>query len=343
MKTEPKGTTSFTPPADELLPAQGPQKTAEPYGERARRREAVEQVKGKGPPLGGAPPIPPGKLQQLVGGGGMPSPSFEDDGPPDVKPPDQPARPIVPGIGSAYAVNQAMAQGEIDAPVSMSQAKEMGLGGSVRKGQPLSEESVQALRATKNSMEIDQDTTSRMEQAERQIVDDGKKDSSLTVPFDFDSIMRAQNPLMNDNRKKVIESRLEDMSLDDMIMKREIQQVIPIVPDRFVLTLRTFNQRELLWILSYLYEFPGSPVHNEQLLNTFKLVLSVVAINGKLLPDHRKNVGEMKEDVDRDQFTKKMFHIASFPVQMVADIGVQCNWFNDRINKLLTYENVKNG
>jgi hypothetical protein len=47
--------------------------------------------------------------------------------------------------------------------------------------------------------------------------------------------------------------------------------------------------------------------------------------------------------VERDKFEEKMFHVAAYPVQVIADMGAQCNWFNDRVNKLFSVERLKNG
>jgi hypothetical protein len=95
--------------------------------------------------------------------------------------------------------------------------------------------------------------------------------------------------------------------------------------------------------MQYLYEFPGSDRYQEELFNTLKLVCSVVAINGAVLPDHRDDVGNRGEHVDRKKFEDKLYHIQALPVQLLADIGVQCTWFNDRVQKLFTIENLKNG
>ena len=49
------------------------------------------------------------------------------------------------------------------------------------------------------------------------------------------------------------------------------------------------------------------------------------------------------EDVDKDQFINKMSIISSWPVQLIADAGIQCNWFNDRVNSLFNEGILKNG
>jgi len=342
-KIEDKGVTQFTPTAEDLAPDQGPQKTADSYASRQKKREAVDSVKGKGGPLGGAPPIPEGKLQSLVPDT-RPQPDFGEVPEEVVNDEfDIPVRPQVGGVGSGYEVNQAMARGETDGPISMAEARSRGMG-TIKEPKPLSDESIEALNAAKAEMDS---TKKRMEDAERGFVDDARDSSSksASLPFDLEQLFQQQNQnvLINEGRRKAIESRLDPLSIEDMITKRGLQQTVIIVPDKLDVTLRTFTQKEHIWILQYIYEYPGSQAYNEQLLDTFKMVLSLVAINGARLPDHRKNVGSTSEEVDRELFEKKMGHVANLPVQLIADIGVQCNWFNDRVNQLFTYENVKNG
>jgi hypothetical protein len=108
-------------------------------------------------------------------------------------------------------------------------------------------------------------------------------------------------------------------------------------------SLRTFSQRENLWILKYLYDFPGSSLYVQELINTCRLVCSLVAINGSYLPDHRQDAGTATEKILKEDFEKKFFHVASFPVQLVADLSVQAMWFQDRVDKLFTVDALKNG
>ena len=81
----------------------------------------------------------------------------------------------------------------------------------------------------------------------------------------------------------------------------------------------------------------------EELLNTCKMVCSVVAINGGLLHEHRVNVGKSNESVDQASFEKKLNQLVGFPVHIIADISVQWAWFNERVNNLFKVADIKNG
>ena len=335
--------TSFTPPAEEVHEQV---KTAASYSARMKQgKAATSSLKGKGKPLGGTAPIPEGKMAKLTGQGGMAQPSFgeEEAKPEEVKekefrvPKEPPPQAGVGGVGSAYDVNQAMARGETNGPVSLREAKE---GDFKKKKKPISDETLQALEVTKQSMdkggepeeeEVD-DTKEALDAADRDIAG---RDPGL----DFGAIMGARNTLMGTERKKRIEDRLEPLDISEMISKREVQQEIPIIPNKLHVTLRTYSQKEYLFCLRYFYEFPGSAAYVEELLNTCKMVCSIEAINGAHLPGHLDKDG----DVDRDAFQKKYHHVTSFPINLLADFSVQCIWFGDRVSDLFGLDNLKNG
>jgi len=325
----------------------GPIKTAASYGERARsRQQATQAIKKGGKPLGGAPPIPSEKLHKLADGM-VPKPNFGSEEEQLTEIPRTPKEPPpdFKGVGSAYRVNQEMAKGNVDRPVSMKEAKEMTA--ETRKEpeaqKSLSPDTVAALEEAKR--QADSAPTISVEEREEDLENADKEIADGDSGFDMDyaGIAEARGILLSKKRKKVIEERLEPLDIADMIMKREIQQTIPVIPAKLNYTMRTFNQHEHLFCLQYVFDMRGSQVYAEELLNTCKLVCSLVAINGAQLPEHRKDVGTAKETIDKVAFEKKMFHVASFPTQMIADISVQAIWFTERVNKLFSLDEIKNG
>lgn len=161
--------------------------------------------------------------------------------------------------------------------------------------------------------------------------------------MDFGALGDIRSTLMSQHRRDAIEKRLKPLDIGDMVMKRELQQTIPIIPGQLECTLRTFSQRENLWILKYIFNFPGSALYIQELINTCRLVCGLVALNGSYFPDHRKNAGQATEEIIKEDFEKKFFHVTSLPVQLVADLSVQSMWFQDRIDKLFTVDTLKNG
>lgn len=349
-----------------------PDPVARTYAARARERMIGNQLpaeflKQKKVPLGHAPPLPKDKMEAIAGMR-LPQPAFE--GPPQNTKVTQPPPPPVQGVGSAYEVNRAMAEGRLDRPVSLREANKM----EQNKRQPLSPETVQAIQMANENMraqdlaagkpvedqKAEQEIASAMkapapaispapagtrelDEAEKVIVEDRPSDDR-PMPFDLGGdVSDIRSKLMNPARRKKIESRLSELDLADMILKREISQDVPIVPGKLSIRLRTFTQKENLWCLQYIFDFPGSALYTRELLSTCQIVCSLVSINGAMLPDHRSNVGQPNETIDRAAFEKKKDAIAAFPVQIISDISVQLIWFQDRVSNLFGLETLKNG
>jgi len=364
-----------TPATNEFNPdinkSPTPDPVARTYAARARERLVGNQLpadflKTKKVPLGHAPPLPKGKMEAIAGMR-MPQPAFEEPSPEatTTRPP-----PPMQGVGAAYEVNRAMAEGRLDRPVSLREANKM-----EQNKKPLSPETVQAIQMANENMraqsQVDggkpvedqraeqevasaikaqapvtnpaQTSPRELDDAEKVIVEDRPSDDR-PMPFDLGGdVSDIRSKLMNPARRKKIESRLSELDLADMILKREISQDIPIVPAKLAIQLRTFTQKENLWCLQYIFDFPGSALYTRELLSTCQIVCSLVSINGRLLPDHRDNVGQPNETIDRKAFEKKKDAIAAFPVQIISDISVQLIWFQDRVSNLFGLEILKNG
>jgi hypothetical protein len=359
-KTGPKTVMQLGPSVDEVragaagedLPVeeQKPITTAASYSKRIKaRQQATASLKGRGKPLGGAPPIEPEKAAAIAATM-APRPSFgqeeqaRDVDPQEFRVPQEPPQSLG-GVGSAFDVNQKIARGEVDRPVSLREAKNM----SKAKQQPakLSQESVDGLEQAQAQIQEEEQAQVQppdlVDPTEAELAAAEEEMLHRETPFDYENIVKQQTMLVSQERKEAIESRLSELDIADMITKREIVQDIPIIAGKLIYTLRTFNQHEHLFCLQYVYENPGSVTYAEEFLNTCKLVCALVAVNGARLPDHRKGVGTIAEEIDKDLFQKKMFHVASFPIQIIADLSIQAIWFNQRVNQLLGVENLKNG
>ncbi len=302
---------------------------AKPYAERVREQQKqLDSLKGQGMPLGGADPIPQGHLPRRP----MPQMDYEDE-----KVPIEPQEPPV-GVGAGYGVNQAMVGAERPLTLREAQAR----AASQAKQGPISRETQQLLEQAQAASEAEQaevgsTVQDKLDEAEKEAMEDQEFD------FDFAAIAAAQNSLMDPKRKKAIEGRLEPLDITDLITQREIVQDVEVIPGKLGFTFRTLSQRENIWCMKYVYDFPGSPRYVETLFDTAKLACVIVALNGKPLPDHRRDIGQKTEDVDPEQFKNKMGIISSWPVQLIADAGIQCNWFNDRVNSLFNEGILKNG
>jgi len=346
----------------------GPIQSAAAYGSRVRARQAqTAALKKPRAPLGGAPPLDPEKMKTLAEGL-MPRPDFGTDAPERDEPVESQARkPFEPpeemsGVGSAYHVNREMAKGNVDRPVSLKGARRMVKEAQEKKGigqtKQLSSESLEALQRVKEAAEEDMEINARgideddEDDGSPHLGDDGTKeeldkatDAMLggSAMFDFAGISEATRGLTSKKRRKEIEKGLKPLNIGDMVVKREIVQNVPIIPNQLIYTFRTFNQSEHLFCLQYVYENPGSAVYAEELLNTCKLVCALVAVNEAPLPDHRDHQGTDKEVVSKEKFEKKMHHVASLPTPLVADLSLNIMWFMDRVNNLFSADTIKNG
>lgn len=364
-----KGVTTLAPPPEPSGPVV---QSAAAYSQRVQaRRQATQAVKGGRMPLGGAPPIPEGKLKPLADAAriaNMPQPNFGMGPPPKdeelkerwappPKPPQAPAKPPqLQGVGAAYPVNQALSTGQLERPASMKEAKGGNLPMQEAK-KPVSPATAellhqhhQASQAAAQEPPRPPPTTdpkkSQLADAEKELAEGNQQSEDQQVLFpDFDILRRAAGPFESEERKKIIEGRLTPMNFSDLITKKEIQQEVTIIPDQFSLGFRTVQEKEHLFTLQYLYEKTGatSAVYTEELFSVLKLACSIVSVNGSFLPDHRKNVGLAGEETDRDLFIKKLDIILGFPTPILADMGVQHNWFHDRVNKLFSVDKLKNG
>jgi len=336
---------SFGPGVDEVrerlnnpvVTTNEPIKSASQYSQRVKERlQQTQSLKREKVPLGGAEPIPPGKLAALT----MPKPSFDTKVDNELPPPIN-KQEMIQGMGSAYPINQALSKGEIKRPVSMREAQQMG--GVTSKG--LSDETVEGLKKIQEQQQKQdkEEPVAPAEESQNNELVEAEKDIASTPPIDFAALIGARNELFTEERRKRIEDRLKPLDIADMITQREIKQTVPVIPGKFEIMLRTFNQIENLFCLRHVGEYQGTGAYQEELLNTFKVVCGVVAINGSLLPEHRKNIGQKDEDVDTKMFKEKLHSLSAFPVQLMADLSVQNIWFQRRVEKLFSWENLKNG
>jgi len=369
-----QATNEFDPAVNVVMADPSVRTYADKARARARGRASSNVLKKSTTQLGHGPPISQEKARQIANlvGGGMAQPNFTEEPEATLPPVPPQSQPPPQGVGASYEVNKAMAEGRTDGPVSMREAKRLEDEAKARaKGHqggkaPLSPETVQALQmATNNASQEDASAQAEvaeamreasraepsgegpLDKAERSIVEDRQTDApdvdDRPLPFDFEGIGGIRNKLMSKSRRETIEARLGSLDISDMIMKREIQQVVPVVPGKLELTFRTMSQKEGLWILQYIFDFPGSTLYTQELLSTCRLVASVIAINGKYLPEHREGVGQSGESVSKEGFKKKMEALSSFPIQFIADMSVQLIWFEDRVNDLFGLDALKNG
>lgn len=167
----------------------------------------------------------------------------------------------------------------------------------------------------------------------------------LFSQFDFaDSRGQVERILDNKKRRQEIESRCQPMDLEDLLMKDEVQQVVPIVPEKFEAKFRSITPIESLYLKSLMAK---EVIQTDQYLaekyNLFLLTCSILSINGNPFPDHRRIKPDGSFEVDDKLFQEKLGYVMRKSGYVIADLGVNYMWFDIRVRRLLNPEDLKNG
>jgi len=160
--------------------------------------------------------------------------------------------------------------------------------------------------------------------------------------FELDAYSRMldEDLLNNEKRRKAIESRCKDMDLVDLITEGQVLQKVPIVPGKLEVTYRSVSSGEDLEIKRMLYNIRKEvPRYQVDAYSVMSLTLAIHAINGHPLPDHNDESGNFSES----RFKKKFELVKKYPIQLVADLGINYIWFDVRVKKLFSVEALGNG
>jgi hypothetical protein len=364
-----KGKIQFNKTPEEILEAR---RQRELDAQQVAARAHMAQLKSTKVPLGGAPPvtIPPLDADAVEGGGTMQqqaqilrdptnplSPSYDpalasmvrkaesdDGGPFSVLPPEAQQRPgFIQGVGSMYAGNQPHLKKSASPPAESKDGYKPSLSQKTR-------ESMEALAAFQAQVqhqvesepeEVDPEAQKRQQAtAEMGKLPDKEPDdlynelkTVLGDPDQFDA-------LVNPKRRKLIESRLSKLDITDIIIHGEIRQDVIIVPDRLVVTYRSVSADEDLEVKRMMFGESGGDRYLMDKYTIMQLTLALVSINGDELPTHLDD----KRKFSEEKFARKFEKVVRFPIQFIADLGVQYLWFDERVRRLFvgSTEELKN-
>lgn len=169
-----------------------------------------------------------------------------------------------------------------------------------------------------------------------------KKEDDILSMLDFDNRSEAIKILDNKKRRKDIEERCAPMSFEDLLIKDEVQQEVPIIPGKFIAKYRSYTPQESLFIKHYIQREVGRS--DQYLLEKFslcQLTLALVSINGVPFPDHRNPAADMAPD--EKLFDEKLRRIMKKDGYLIADLGVNYYWFDMRVRRLINPDDLKNG
>lgn len=163
--------------------------------------------------------------------------------------------------------------------------------------------------------------------------------------FDFgNQAAQVERILDNKKRRTEIESRCQSMSFEDLLMKDEVQQRVPIIPGQFEPLFRSLRPVESLYLKSLMAkETVSSSQYMGEKYNLLLLTCSLVDINGVAFPDHRKHNGDGTFEVDDKLFEAKLKRVMQKSGYIIADLGVNYMWFDIRVRRLINPDDLKNG
>jgi len=163
--------------------------------------------------------------------------------------------------------------------------------------------------------------------------------------FDYNRFREAvtEDVLNNDEQRKIIESRLTPLSLDDAIVNDCVTQIVPIVVGKFEPEFQSLRAEDDLALKRLIMQEGKSvEVNARYLLDKFSLMTVAAgtrALNRNPLPDYRDQHGNFDEAL----FWKKFHMVVRRPFHMLAAIGVQYYWFEIRVRRLFVAERLGNG
>ena len=202
----------------------------------------------------------------------------------------------------------------------------------------------QLAHAIKVGQQQEADATTKKELDDKKQAEDAKI-AALFENFDFgDQKDQVERILDNKKRREQIEGRCQPMDFEDLLMKDEVQQRVPIIENKFEPTFRSITPIESLYIKQRMSkETVNTDQYMGEKYNLLLLTCSLVDINGILLPDHRKIQPDGNFVVDDKLFEDKFSVVMRKSGYIVADLSVNYLWFDIRVRKLLNPDDLKNG
>ena len=168
--------------------------------------------------------------------------------------------------------------------------------------------------------------------------------------FDYDALQRQmeEDILNNPEQRKIIESRLEELDMDELITKNQVTQDVTIhtgegkKPKLWY----TFESMRGGWDLTLkqliMQESKSIEVTGQYLLDKFafmSIAMGLKAINGNVLPRHTDDKGEFNED----RFWIKFHWLLERPLHLISSIGINHTWFEERVRTMFKAEKLGNG
>lgn len=198
----------------------------------------------------------------------------------------------------------------------------------------------QKREADRQAAEVPQAQTEPQEADTAQEEDDDD-DSPLLQSMDED-LASALDRFNNGPRRRKIESKLDKMNAEDLVSLGEIRQEVPISAGVKVV-FRTTSGIEHDGMLDELGHVAattsGSELFLRERLANYNLTLSLHQIGSTKLTSHLDKDGEFSVE----GFRKKFNEVMRRPLLLIADMRVNCYWFDERVRSIMVAEELGNG
>lgn len=166
--------------------------------------------------------------------------------------------------------------------------------------------------------------------------------------LELEAMMRnmRQDMINNDKQRDIIEAKVKPMNLADGITTGEYRQLVPIKEGLEVL-FRSVSPMENEEIRRMVIEMQ---LKDERLANLsvdrltlMQTVAAIVHVNGQTMPTHLKNTGTIEAEFLEETFKKKYAIFSSYPSALLHVLATHAYWFDLRVRKLFTMDELKNG
>ncbi len=234
---------------------------------------------------------------------------------------------FIPGVGSAYAVNQPNLQPPTTTDPE-GNAQPIDPRTAPRPpGAGLREETVKGLQAVAAANSDDKEL--------EKINDEIEEMDEVYEENEFGE--RVKSLLANKKRAMAIESRCQPMAFEELLMTGSVQQRVPIIPGKFEPIFRSLLGDENVEILRMMGSVRGPDQYILDVMSLYNLTAGLYAINGKPLPNHLDVNGDFNEEMFRAKY--KVVRKMALPI--LADMSVNYRWFSRRVQKLTVVDDIK--
>lgn len=220
-------------------------------------------------------------------------------------------------------------------------------------GMPKTEEEADAQAATSAAAQSGR-VGSPIKRLEKSLTPEEEKKIQEAVEkldsFDYSALQKQieEDALRNPQQREIIEARLEPLDMDQLITHNRVTQDVTIHPGK--------NGKGKLWytyesmtggedlVLKQLImkESKAIEVTDQYLLDKYafmSIAVGLKAINGNPLPRHTDDHGKF----DEKAFWIKFAWVLERPLHLLASIGINHVWFENRVRRMFVAEKLGNG